>query len=500
MAGTRPAEDFSSACRTYARSRRERFSSAVGWPSSAVTHLHGFERRNTFVFFGRAHYGSGDRTTNSPSNHPNRMTPILNPGVRRSEVWAWAMFDFANSGYTTVVITAVFNAYFVKTVAGNAPWGTFAWTVALAISYGLLMILGPLIGAWADLHARKKRLLVTSALSCVVFTWTLGLAGPGDIVVAGLFLVLSNFFFGVGENLIAAFLPELAQEDHRGKVSGWGWGWGYMGGLLTLGLCLLYIRWAEARGYAAEDFVPVTLLITGSLFLLAALPTLLLLRERAVPQKTRAQGLVRETVVRLANSWRESHRFLDFRRLLLCIVCYQSGINTVVALAAIYAQQALGFGVQETLVLILVVNVSAAIGAVILGHLQDRIGHVWALALTLFGWLAAILIAWGALGQAPFWFAANLIGLCLGAAQSIGRAFASLLTPADRLAEFFGLWGLAVRLSAILGPLSYGLVTWLTGGDHRLALLLISVYFILGLVVLLTIDTERGRRAAAVTT
>jgi UMF1 family MFS transporter len=421
---------------------------------------------------------------------------ILNPGVRPREAWAWAMFDFANSGYTTVVITAVFNAYFVRVVAGDAPWATLAWTATLAVSYLLLIVLGPLLGAFADLRARKKRLLALSTLGCVTFTWALSLAGPGDLAVAVVALVLSNFFFGAGENLIAAFLPELAGENHRGKLSGWGWGLGYVGGLTTLGLCLLYIQWARGQGHRSEDFVPVTLLITGALFLLAALPTLLLLRERAIPQAPTATGLVGQTASRLARTWREASRYLDFRRLLGCIALYQAGVAAVIALAAIYAQEVLDFGVEDSLRLILVVNLSAVPGSVALGHLQDRIGHVPALALTLVGWLAAIGWIWGAEGTVAFWFAANLAGICLGASQSIGRAFVSILVPASRLAEFFGLWGLAARVAAILGPLTYGLVTWLTAGDHRLALLTAGLYFLLGLAVLATIDTTRGRRAA----
>ena len=421
---------------------------------------------------------------------------VLNPGVRPREAWAWAMYDFANSGYTTVVITAIFNAYFVRVVAGDTPWATLAWTVTLAVSYLLLIVLGPLLGAWADLHARKKRLLTLSTVGCVIFTWALALAGPGDLAVAMIALVLSNFFFGAGENLIAAFLPELAGVDHRGKLSGWGWGLGYVGGLTTLGLCLIYIQWARGQGQRVEDFVPVTLLITGAMFLLAALPTLLYLGERAMPQTAAATGLIRETLARLARTWREAGRYLDLRRLLVCIVLYQAGVNTVVALAAIYAQQVLGFGVEESLRLILVVNVSAVPGAVALGHLQDRIGHAPALALTLVGWLGAIGLIWGAEGTLAFWMAANLAGLCLGASQSVGRAFASTLIPAARLAEFFGLWGLATRFAAILGPLTYGLVTWLTAGDHRLAVLITGVYFLLGLAVLTTIDAARGRRTA----
>ena len=174
------------------------------------------------------------------------MNVLLQPGVRRREVWAWAMYDFANSGYTTVVITAVFSAYFVGVVAGNAPWSTFAWTLALSVSYALVMLTAPLVGAWADAHASKKSLLWLTTLGCVGFTAALYFAAPGALVLAIAALVLSNYFFGTGENLIAAFLPELARPRALGRVSGWGWSLGYVGGLVSLGASLAYISQAQA--------------------------------------------------------------------------------------------------------------------------------------------------------------------------------------------------------------------------------------------------------------
>lgn len=151
------------------------------------------------------------------------MQKYLAENVQPREVWAWAMYDFANSGYTTVVITAIFNAYFVAVIAGNAPWATFVWTLSLAVSYALIMFVAPLIGAYADAYAAKKKLLIVTTSGCVVFTALLFFAGPGSLWLAIPLIILSNFFYGSGENLIAAFLPELARERALGRISGWGW-------------------------------------------------------------------------------------------------------------------------------------------------------------------------------------------------------------------------------------------------------------------------------------
>ena len=413
------------------------------------------------------------------------------------EIWAWAMYDFANSGYTTVVLTAIFNAYFVAVVAANAPWATFAWTATLSLSYALVIATAPVIGAYADLRANKKRLLALTTVGCVIGTAGLAFAGPGDLVIAVVCVVVSNFFFCTGCDLVAAFLPELARGRDLGKVSGWGWSLGYLGGLLTLGACLVYVSWAQADGQQAAQFVPVTMLITAALFAVASLPTFAILRERATPQLPVARAsLVASAFSRLADTLRHAARYRDLRRFLVCIVFYQAGVQTVITLAAIYAEQAMGFDIQDTLMLVLVVNVTAALGAFFFGNAQDRIGHVQTIALTLAGWIATVLIVWVADTRPLFWIAANLAGLCLGASQSAGRALVGYLSPSARRAEFFGLWGLATNLSSILGPITYGAVSWVSQGNHRLAMLITGAFFVVGLLLLHGIDARRGRRAA----
>ena len=422
----------------------------------------------------------------------------LNPGVRKREVFGWAMYDFANSGYTTVVLTAVFSAYFVGGVAGGAPWATLAWTAALSVSSLLVMLTMPALGAYADLRAAKRRLLAVSTVSCVLTTAALGWAGPGDVALAVLAIVLSNLFFSWGESLIAAFLPELARPDSLGKVSGWGWSFGYFGGMLTLGLSLAWVLGAQSRGEPASQFVPVTMWITAAVFALASLATFALLKERAQPQREAVAGHgVASSLARLARTWREARRFRDFTWLLACAVAYQAGVSVVVALAAVYAEQVLGFRQTETMALIFLVNIASVVGAFSWGYVQDRIGHRAALASTLVGWIAMTLLAAVAESRALFWVAAVIAGLCMGSSQSAGRALAGLLAPVARRAEFFGLWTFAVRLSAIVGPLTYGVVNFMTAGNHRLAIVSTAVFFVVGLVLLLPVNVARGVAAAA---
>ncbi len=410
----------------------------------------------------------------------------------RREIWSWAMYDFANSGYTTVVLTTVFNAYFVGVVAAGKSWGTLALTAALSLSYLAVMLWMPGLGARADAHAGHRRLLFASTAGCVLATAALAGVGPGDIALGLVWLALSNACYCIGESAVASFLPGLARSEAMGRVSGWGWSFGYFGGMLALGLSLWVAASAESRGLAAQEYVPWIMVLTAVLFAVAALPAFLWLREPAAGTGRKPAAMLSQ----LRTAWRETRRdFPDFRRLLLCIACYQAGIAVVITLSAVYATEAMGFGMRETMLLVFLVNIAAAAGAFGFGYLQDRIGHRRALTLTLLGWIVMVLVAVSARSVPVFWSAAVLAGLCMGSSQSAGRAMVGVLAPADRPAEFFALWTFAVQLAAVVGPLSYGVLVWVTAGNHRAALLATGLFFLAGLALLRRLDFERGMRA-----
>lgn len=409
------------------------------------------------------------------------------------------MFDFANSGYTTVVLTAVFNVYFVSVIAGghgqyDQGTATLLWTIAIAIGNALVLCSAPVIGAIADFRADKKRFLLITTIGCIIATALLATTKSGDVVLAMTLLVISNFMFATGEGLIAAFLPELAPQKDMGRISGYGWTLGYLGGLLVLGLCLAYVIWARQAGHNAESYIPVTMLITAVAFAVAALPTFLWLRERARPQSLPAGiSYVRMGFSRLKHTLVRAHHYQDLFRFLIALTVFYCGIHTVIVLAAIYAQQVMHFTTQDTLLLVLIVNITAALGALMFGYLQDKLGSVKTLFLTLLIWIVALVVVYVSDTRLLFWVAANLIGIALGSSQSAGRALVGQFSPPERSAEFFGLWSLATRTAAIIGPLSYGFVTYITHGDHRTAILSTTIFFIVGLLLLLTVNEARGK-------
>ncbi len=418
------------------------------------------------------------------------------PPVTAKELWAWSMYDFANSGYTTVVITAIFNAYFVGVIAGGASWATLLWTTVFAISYLIVMFLGPVLGRAADRAASKKKFLLFSTIGCVVTTLALApVAARGNewMWIACVVFIASNVFYALGENFTASFLPELATSKDIAKVSAWGWSLGYIGGLVSLGACLWWVTNQQASGAKAQEFIPMTLVITATIYALASVPTFLFLRERAVPNQA---ALRASTWTTFRHSIMQLRDFRDLRLFFIAGVAYQAGLAVVISLASVYAEQALGFKMADTIKLLLVVNVSAAIGAFVFGYVQDRLGHKSTLMLTLWMWIATVIVAYVWHTQQGFWIAANMAGLCLGASQSGGRALVGLLSPKAKLAEFYGLWGVVVRLAGIVGPMLYGIVTWVTDNNHRLALLVTGGMFVIGLMVLRHVDVARGEATA----
>lgn len=423
------------------------------------------------------------------------VTKWCQPGVKARECWSWAFYDFANSGYTTVVLTAVFNAYFVSTILNNASYATLVWTLVVGASNFISMIVMPVVGSLADARANKKRWLFGATLACVVGTMGLFLTGPGTVFWAGFMIVISNVAYNMGESLCSAFLPELAKPEDVGKVSGWGWGLGYIGGLVALGLSIPLV------GVFGGNSVPYIMLLTAAIYAVAATPLFIFLKERSQPRET--DGAHASSWVIAKASFREVGHTLknlplyrDFAQLALTGFFFQCGVSVVIALSAVYAEQVMGFKLKDTLILMFVVNITAAVGAIGAGWVQDRIGAKLTLNMILGVWLVMIFLASSTQHLAVFWVAANLAGLAMGACQSIGRSMVALLAPDSRRAEFFSFWNMALWFSSLIGPVTYGLITWVTEGNHRLAILVTGIFFVCSLVSLLFVNLERGATLA----
>ena len=420
----------------------------------------------------------------------------------RKEILAWAMYDFANSAYTTIVSTTIFNPYFVAVAAGPASGlkpgqGTFLLTLSICVSSLAVVLTAPVVGTIADALAGKKKILLFATVLCVGCTALLCQVSAGGYILGMILLVLSNFAYGTAEDLVAAFLPELAARKDMGKVSAFGWTIGYLGGLLALAICFVYVIFAKKMGQAAVTYVPATMLITAAFYGLGALPTFLVLKERAKPDPlTRGKQMLKVGFERLFKTLAQARHYQDLFAFLVSLLVYSCGSATVISLASVYAEQVMGFTTNDSLVMIFAVNVTAAIGAFNIGFVQDKFGSIRTLAFSLCLWIVATGGAYFCTSKIVFWVLANIIGLAMGASGSSGRALVGLFSPPGRSGEFFGLWGLSGKMALAVGPLTFGLVTLFTHNNYRLALLSCTLFFVAGLLLLFLVNEKRGKEAA----
>jgi UMF1 family MFS transporter len=415
------------------------------------------------------------------------------PKAQLKEIFGWCMFDFANSSFTTVIVTVVFSVYFTKIVCSGRPDADQLWGYAGFISQGVVLIAAPFLGALADFSGAKKKFLTITWLCCCVFTGLLSLVGPGDVWLGILMFVLANMFYSAGENFNASFLPELATAENMGKVSGYGWALGYFGGLLALVVCMPLLR--PGMDAANAQNLRYTSLVTGLFFFLAGLPTLFFLKERGVAQQLPpGHTYFSISLARLKETLQQVRQFRQLFRFFFVFATYNMGLCAIVAFASIFTEKTLHFNGMELIQFFAQLQITAALGAFTLGFFQDRFGAKSALGLSLIIWILASLGCWKVQDKDSFFWVANLAGVALGSSQSGARALVALLSPETRSAEFFGFWGLFWKLSNALGPLAFGMMaTW---WDQRTAALGNGMFFVLGLIGLMFVDVDEGRKAA----
>ena len=394
--------------------------------------------------------------------------------VRRREIFGWCCYDFANSAFITVVITVVYGPYFTGVVAAGWAGANTLWSVILAASQVVVMVFGPALGVLADVTGSKKKFLLSMMWVCSAATAALWLTGPGTVALAAGLVIVAYAAFSFGENFCASFLSELSTPANCGRISGYGWSFGYLGGLGALGLAMLVLS-------VSPDGVRWVFVVTALFMVAATLPVLLLLRERKQPESHVARWwqLGWESVLRAA---RDLPQHRDLLRFFWAFLLYMSGLGAVVAFAAIYSVEVLGFTTGENLVLFASLQISSALGALAFGWWQDRAGSVNMLTAALLLWCLVAVGAYFCQTKEMFFLVGNLAGLAIGSCQAGSRAVVSLLSPRERAAEFFGFWGVFGKLAAVVGPLFMGVLADVF--DLRVAVLSTLVFFIGGLIVL----------------
>lgn len=428
----------------------------------------------------------------------------------RREIFGWAMFDFANQAYTLLIITVVFGDLYTRVIVGDAPdyrLGNLLWSISLATSYLLVVLCAPIAGAIMDATATRKRFLFASYLLTVVTTALLYFVAPGWAMLGVILIILSNFAYSIGEGFIASFLPGLGPPEDLGKISGFGWALGYIGGLVSAIFVLLALGEASAENFERIRWVgPWAALF----FLMAAIPTFLWLKERGQPQVLPAdRNYWSLGVGRVRSTLKHIQRRHDLAVLLGSVFFSMSGIYIVITYAFIYGAQVIGWDENVRVLMFVLVQLTAAAGALGFGFIQDRFGALRTYRLTLMMWIVAIVliygtpllstqlkrqVGWDWQAQHIFLLVGCVAGLSLGSCQSATRTLVGLFSPPTRAAEFFGFWGLSMKLAGFIGVLGVGLLQLLVG--LQTSILFCGVLFAAALVVSYRVDESRGRATA----
>lgn len=421
------------------------------------------------------------------------------------------MFDFANSSYTTVIISVAFCTVFTNIIVGDGPeyrMGNLLWSVALSISYAIVVLTAPIFGAIMDFSATKKKFLFASYMITVAFTAGLYFATPGMIVLSIILVIVSNFGFAVGESFVSAFLPDLGPPSELGKISGWAWGLGYFGGLASTIIVSLLGPSDDPANMAALRYMGP---ITAAFFLIAGIPTFLWLRERGTAKILPAgQSYISIGFKRLGQTARELKDFRDLAVFLVAFFFAYAGLAVVISFAFIYGSQVIKWDPTTKALMFVITQVTAAGGALLFGYVQDKIGAVRTFNLTLIIWIVAVVLiyatndltAWlnTTLGtdfrsQRVFLVVGSVAGLCLGSTQSSARALVGVFSPESKSGEFYGFWGLSGKLSSIVGLFGVGILQAIF--DLRTAILACSALFFIAFVITFFVNEKRGMLAAS---
>lgn len=418
----------------------------------------------------------------------------------RRPVFAWAMYDFANSAFTTLVVTFIYATYFTKAIAPDEITGTVLWSRAVTITALTVALLSPFLGAVADRGGHRKLFLLLTTIICVVATTGLYTVLPGSVIQALVWFVIANIAFEMGGVFYNAFLPDVAPANKIGRISGYGWSLGYVGGLLAMAIAMVALvnpetPWFGISREAGQNIRATNLLVAGW-FAVFSIPIFIWVHEdksRISPPGTR---LLREAWQQIRGTMREIRRYRELGLFLLARMIYNDGLVTIFAFGGIYAAGTFGFSFQKIMIFGIVLNLSAGIGAFAMGFLDDKLGGKRTILIATTGLLLATVIAAVTTSENMFWFAGIFIGLLAGPNQAASRSLMGRFTPPEKKNEFFGFYAFSGKATAFLGPLALGILTQ-QFNSQRAGIWVVAVLFILGGLLLTRVDEERGFAASS---
>lgn len=424
----------------------------------------------------------------------------------RRERWAWYWYDFGNSAYASVVLLAVYAAYFKGQVVGGHE-GTRLWGLSVGIAMLAVAVISPVLGAIADYSASKKRFLFGfTALACLC-TCLLFFVGQGDVALGMILFILAEIGYRASQVFYNALLPDIATVEEMPRISGIGWAVGSAGGVAVLLLILPPIALVDSLWV-----VRGSLLFTGLFFAAFSLPVFLRLREkgqhRPLPEGSNYLTLA---FGRLWRTLRHARQFREFVKFMISFIIYEDGVIMALDFAAIIGAVLFGMNQQMLILFVILVNLTNVAGAYVFGLLAEHWSCKRSLLLSLAMMIAVVLWMFFAHSMAIFFVIGGLAGFAMAGLQSVSRTMVSVVSPPGQTTEFYGFFSVAGRTSSFVGPAVYGLIAaeaaiWYQGRGmaalpaeqqgQRLAILSIAAFLFVGMMVLLTVNERRAREAA----
>jgi UMF1 family MFS transporter len=423
------------------------------------------------------------------SAHPNHDRPKV--------LWSWAMYDWANSAFTTLVVTFIYSTYYGKVFWPDEKIGTNWWARGVAVSSIVVALLSPILGAMADRGGTRKLFMGMALVVCVGATSVLAFISPamanGAFIALAVF-VLADIAYETGNVFYNAFLTNITSPARIGRVSGYGWALGYVGGLVCMGLALVAfvteVPWFGMTKEAGWNIRATNLLVAGW-FVLFALPLFLFVPE----QRTHAPRIsVKASFAQLGETARKLRRYGELVKFLVARLFFNDGLITVFSFGGIYAQNVFGMDQSQVIVLGIFLNVTSGIGAFLFGFVDDRLGGKTTVQITIVG----LAISTGLAVWAPtvfwFWVAGGLVGIFVGPNQSASRSLMGRFVPAKHESEFFGFFSFSGKATAFAGPLLLGALT--ESYSHRVGMASVILFFVVGGLLLMSVDEAKGMAAA----
>jgi UMF1 family MFS transporter len=420
---------------------------------------------------------------------------IQSVAVPRRAVFAWCLFDWANSAFPTVIATFVFAAYFAQGIAPDPVRGTEGWSHAMSISGILIAILSPICGALADRSGHLKPWIVAFSGMCMVASACLWFAAPDPswFWPAILIVIVANVGFEVGTVFYNAMLPRLVPAERIGRISGWAWGLGYAGGLAALLLCLFGFVKADPAPFGLDKATAEHVRIVGPLvavwFAAFAWPMLVFVPS-APPREHDGTPAVRAALTSIWQTIRDLRKHREIMKYLAAYLLYMDGLNTLFAFGGIYAAGTFKMTTEEVIVFGIALNVTAGLGAFGFAWLDDWIGAKPTIVIALCGLMGLGLPLLLIETKSLFWVLALGLGIFMGPAQAASRSLMARMAPEELRAEMFGLFALSGKVTSFLGPILVGLVAGLSG-SQRIGMSPIFFLLAAGFLVLLTVKAPR---------